>query len=685
MVSASDQDTSACEEIPIVTPGAIQPHGLLFVVDPETDVIRQIAGDVAGRTGFAGPVVGALLESVLGRSLAELTQPPKAAIGEIPSYLVTVGPFGERPALAIIARHSRGVTIIEAIPAGPPASAASILAMVRSTALNIAAAVDLPEACELAVKAVRRISGYDRVLVYRFRADATGAVVAEAREPELPAFLHQRYPASDIPKQARELYLRNMIRIIPDVDYRPAPLIPPYLYPGLEPLDMSECILRATAPSHLKYLKNMGVAATMSVSVIVDGALWGLIVCHNTSPRALPFETLEVCRHVGEMLARKLTAYEVAERYRIARAYAEARGRNERILWTASDPVAVLLELGDDIVAVVRADGMAACWKGLISTTGAAPSPSEIGPLAVWLRARMSGDDVFSTDRLPELYAPASAFAAEASGLVAITLAGDHPVLMLWFRKEEVEEIRWAGNPYQPLTPGGPGEPPQPRLSFEPWIETVRGRSSPWDPLDLESALDFAERTTFVLRQVALRDLNASLLDANEKLAAQALTDALTGLANRRAFDQRLRREWSRASRLGTSLALIMIDLDFFKQFNDQYGHGAGDDCLKWVARILEQGRRGADVTARIGGEEFAVLLPDTPPAGAVRVAETLRAELEAGRIPHARSPFGVMTGSFGVGIAVADRALGPESLTLAADAALYDAKESGRNRVVVG
>lgn len=684
ITNASAWDAAHCERAPIVAPGAIQPHGLLFVVDPATDVILQMAGDAPGRLGFAGPVVGATLESVLGHSLAALTEASEAPIGEYPAYLATVGPAGPRSALAIIAHKVQGVAILEASPA-QPAPAAGVLAAIRSITQSIGGAANLADACDQGVGAVRRINGYDRVMIYQFVEGASGAVVAEAREPHLPAFLHQRYPASDIPKPARDLYLRSTVRIIPDVNYRPAPLMPELLPPARQPLDMSLCILRAMAPSHLQYLKNMGVTASMSLSLIVEGELWGLITCHDSRPHPLAYEALEACQHVADLVSQRISVHQVADRYRVARAYAEARGRNERTLWTAADPVNVLFDLGDDVQAVVRSNAMAACSKDRIATTGAAPSAAEIGALAAWLKERMSDVEVFSTDRLAELYAPALAFAAQASGLVAIMLPGDDPILLLWFRCEEVEEIRWAGNPYEAQAPGLPGAAPTPRLSFEPWIETVRGRSRPWEPLDIESALDFAERTTFVLQQMSVRNLNAELTDANQRLAAEALTDGLTGLSNRRAFDRHLRREWSRGSRTGAPLAMVMIDLDFFKQFNDEYGHGAGDDCLRRVARYMAEGRRAADLTARIGGEEFAILLPETTLAGARKVAEAVRSRIEGGRIPHVRSPFGVMTASFGVSVASADRSATPEILTLAADQALYEAKHRGRNRVVDG
>jgi diguanylate cyclase (GGDEF)-like protein len=190
-------------------------------------------------------------------------------------------------------------------------------------------------------------------------------------------------------------------------------------------------------------------------------------------------------------------------------------------------------------------------------------------------------------------------------------------------------------------------------------------------------------RAAFILQQKKVRELNHLLAEVNEKLAALASTDGLTGLANRRAFDQYLEKEWARARRPPYSpLAVIILDLDFFKQYNDHYGHVLGDECLKQVAKVLQSGRRVSDLTARIGGEEFSVILPATDIDGAMTVAETLRRRIEGLRVEHMRSPMGVVTASFGVAVATNDGNEKIQDVMQAADKALYGAKENGRNRV---
>lgn len=177
--------------------------------------------------------------------------------------------------------------------------------------------------------------------------------------------------------------------------------------------------------------------------------------------------------------------------------------------------------------------------------------------------------------------------------------------------------------------------------------------------------------------------MTAELAAANEKLFRSSREDPLTGLANRRSFDEALTRNWKRCSRDEAPVSLITLDIDRFKQYNDHYGHPQGDLCLQAVAATLRScAQRAEDLSARVGGEEFAVLLPDTPALGARHVAERARRAIEAAALPHELSEFGVVTASIGVATCPAGHDSAPQMLIAAADAALYEAKRNGRNRV---
>jgi chemotaxis family two-component system sensor kinase Cph1 len=671
-------DLRACDREPIHMPGSIQPHGVLLVVDQTNDLILQATANSARLIAFSGSVIGQTLEQVLGVSLTALLQRAEIVLLREPTFLGTVGPFGGGEEFTITAHRVDGGTIAELEPAARPETATRIFAKIRSITEHMDAASDLLETCAIAVREVRQITGYDRVLIYQFLLDSSGAVISEEKEEHLQSFLNHRFPEADIPKQARDLYRRNVIRVIPDVSYIPSPLLPALSPVTNQPLDMSNCVLRSVSPIHIRYLMNMGVGASMSISLLVHDKLWGLIACHNTTKRPVTYEAREACRHVGQILSHQIRASEETDRYRLAHEFGRTRAKITNALIDIDDLGDALLRLRAVLQEIVPSDGIAICCKETVATAGNAPAESFVRQLATWLRDRAIGVEPFATDCLSIEFPEAEAFASEASGLLAIILPGDDALMLMWFRVEQVEEINWAGNPHKPVEQVASRNALNPRQSFATWKETVRGRSRPWRAAEIETVREFAPRVAFVIQQKRVRQLNI-------RLAGLASTDSLTGLANRRSFDEHLQREWARAGRTHKPLALIILDLDFFKQYNDQYGHVAGDECLKLVAKALQEGRRVTDLAARIGGEEFSLLLPDAEIEGAMSVAETVRDRIERLQLPHAKSPMGVVTASFGAAAATAGRTRTTEDLVRAADRALYEAKRHGRNRLVQG
>jgi two-component system, chemotaxis family, sensor kinase Cph1 len=675
-------DLSACDKEPIHEPDSIQSHGMLLVVDQTSDIVLQAASDATLTSAPCSALPGQTMQQILGVSLSDLVRQAQTALRLEPIHLGTVERFDRCGRLTITAHCIQGFAVVEAQPAFEPASAAATLASIRSITELIGGASDLTEACNFAASEVQRIIGYDRVMIYQFLPDGSGSVMTETKGEHLSSLLNHRYPASDIPRQARELYRRNAIRTIPNVNYIPTALVSALSFPANQRLDMSHCVLRGISPVHIRYLKNMGVGASMSVSLLPRGDLWGLIACHNTTAKLVPYESQEASRHVGQILSQQILAHEDADSHSVAVELGAARDRVLRALGDSDNPGAALLSLCPAIQQIVASHGLAVSWKNTVVATGSAPSTAQVRKLANWLRSRMSEDDVFVTHRLPEDFPAAGLFASVCSGLLSIILPGDDPALFMWFRAEQIEEIRWAGNPHEGLEPGSSLGALNPRKSFATWRETVRGTARPWSSIEVESVRTFSLRTAFILQLQKARELNRLLSEANRRLATLALTDGLTHIANRRAFDDRLKMEWTRAGRAGTSIALITLDLDFFKLYNDHFGHPVGDDCLKQIAHVLQRGR-ATDLPARIGGEEFALLLPDTSIDTALAIAHTIRANIEGLHIDHPQSPLTVVTASLGVAAATPVRGAPPEDLSRAADLALYEAKRCGRNRVM--
>jgi len=371
--------------------------------------------------------------------------------------------------------------------------------------------------CQMAAERVRTIAGYDRVLVYRFMQDGSGWVIAESRESHLEPFLDLHYPAADIPQQARMLYVKNPLRLITQVNYQPAPLIPLNNPRTGRPLDMSQAILRDVSPIHRQYLRNMGIDASMSISIIRGGELWGLIACHHYSPRLLPRHLRAVCELFGSMFSLALEAREKSDSFG-ARLTSRMVLQNLMLnLASATDYAAGLTQESPNLLDYIHGGeaargktqlgGVAVCVKGRLTSLGTTPGQEQIESLVDWLNSHMTkSEGVYATDRLGEVWQPAQAFADLASGLLVISISADPSDYIIWFRPELVQSTNWAGEPVKLVKDGPDGETLSPRRSFAIWKETVRGRCLPWTPGDLDAAFDLRVS----LLHVVLRRINAA-------------------------------------------------------------------------------------------------------------------------------------------------------------------------------
>jgi light-regulated signal transduction histidine kinase (bacteriophytochrome) len=378
-----------------------------------------------------------------------------------------------------VAAHWQGEhVIVEYEPGGPAASMiAPIYTVARELLPMLQQADSVPALCEIVAREMKRLTGFGLCLIYRFDSDGHGEVLAERPEPGYDSYAGHRFPASDIPAQARELYRANHIRLIPTADYDPVPLLAASGAPDPAGTDLSFAALRSVSPVHLEYMRNMGTLASMSVSLVVGRRLWGLISCHDRAPRHLPFQTRVACEHLGRLLSLQIQAQEdnadVAQRLALHQRVltlvalmAESDGTLQRLV----EPDLSLPQLaGATGAAVVLNDS---CW-----TIGEVPPPDAVRKLAHWIVAR--NEDLFSTDRLPEVWEPGEDLLPGCAGVLAISISQVHRHAVLWFRPEIVQTIRWAGDPRKTLPSAGRIHP---RQSFDSWQEHVRGRSAPWLP-----------------------------------------------------------------------------------------------------------------------------------------------------------------------------------------------------------
>ncbi len=502
----------------------------MLVLDGETLEILQVAGDVTG-------LLGASAKELQGHSAATVFQPQQiATVRALSATLTLLKPrhlldpqmrvVADRPLDASLHR-SDGALILEFEEADMGERfAADPLAAVQEMTEGLDRATSLVTLCQMAAERVREVATYDRVLVYRFMQDGSGWVIAETKRDGLEPFLDLHYPAADIPKQARALYVKNGLRLITQVNYEPAPLMPANNPRTGQPLDMSQAILRDVSPIHREYLRNMGIDASMSISIILGGELWGLIACHHYSPRRLPRHLRAVCELFGSMFSYQLEVFEKREQFNarlssrmvlqnlmlnLASADDYARGLTEQ-----SPNLLDYIHGGDTKLEDHKHGGVAVCVKGELTSLGTTPGKNQIGGLVDWLNAHMpSHEGVYATDRLGECWEPAKAFAEVASGVLVISVSPDPSDYIIWFRPELVGTSRWAGEPRKPAVPGRDGDILSPRKSFEVWKEAVRGRGLPWSPSDLDAARDL--RTS--LLNVVLRRITEAARE--RKIAAE--------------------------------------------------------------------------------------------------------------------------------------------------------------------
>ncbi|MEZ0495661.1 HWE histidine kinase domain-containing protein [Sphingomonas sp. IW22] len=492
-------DLGNCDREPIHQLGAIQPFGFLLSLSADW-IIRRASANLPEFLGLEP-------DAALGSPLIELIGPDAVHLLRNRMTLLRGADAVERVFGVPVtggrrfdfAMHVSGADIvIEGEPsAETPVSdtASTIRAMIG----RLDATQGLPAFYREGARQVRALTGFDRVMVYRFDPDGSGTVVAEAVGSGLGSFLDLRYPASDIPKQARALYVRTPFRVIADVGAAPVPIVPTLDERG-EPIDLSLSVLRSVSPIHIEYLQNMGVGASLSISIIVEGRLWGLFACHHYAPRCPGFERRSVAELFGQMFAFKL---EARERQVLAAYETAARNASDRLLAAIAGDKQLLDNpdfLGEMLATTIPCDGIAIWLDGRVALSGQTPPADAIPVIAKRLNAMTPGH-IFATDHLSGLLPIAQDWADRAAGMLALPISRSPRDYVLLFREERIRSVNWGGDPHKPATWGPNGARLSPRKSFEAWREEVRGRAQPFDDAELR----VAEMLRVSLIEVVLR------------------------------------------------------------------------------------------------------------------------------------------------------------------------------------
>ncbi|HEY6917187.1 MAG TPA: HWE histidine kinase domain-containing protein, partial [Allosphingosinicella sp.] len=505
-----------CDREPIHILGAIQPIGFLLALTSDWMVVR------ASRNSDA--YLGETPEQLIGRPLAEIFTPHamhslrnrlamlRGADGVERIFDCPLTPEGKRYDIAI--HLSGGQIVIEAEPASDEHGDAT--GIVRSMTGRLDQVDGMAAFFNEGARQVRALTGYDRVMVYRFSPDGSGEVVAEAVKPAIGSFLGLHYPATDIPAQARELYRRNLLRVITDVDAEPVPIEPALDATG-RPLDLSLSILRSVSPIHIEYLKNMGVAASMSISILVEGKLWGLFACHHYAPRRISFERRSVCELFAQMFAMRL---ESRERQQTVEFERRARDISDQLLGAVASDETLLNDpdwLSDILTGAIPADGVGVWINGNYAFSGITPRTDEFTRIIKALNATAAGK-VFATDHIASVVPGGERFSG-AAGMLAIPISRTPRDYVVLFRQEMVRSVRWAGDPHKPVEYGPNGPRLTPRQSFEEWKELVRGHSRAFTA----SELRVAETLRATLIEVVLRLADEASIERQQASERQEL------------------------------------------------------------------------------------------------------------------------------------------------------------------
>jgi len=490
----TDYDSEFCGSIPLNFINLIQAYGILLVIDKNDLLIRQISQNFEQVTGLSA-------QEVLDKPLSDFVDP--AYLLEIKNKVAAYNVLDKIPIDFGFKTPQRTIEFSSTVhfkddyilmeweqksnaDDGDP-SFKRIYQDVRFIMSAIKECDSIQELGDIVTDEIRKLSGFEWVLFYQFDKDWNGRVISENKIEEMDSYLGLQFPASDIPKPARDLYLNNPFRLIPDRDY-----IPVKLAPVINPIthsftDLSECNLRSVPKVHIEYMGNMGIKASMSTPIIVDKKLWGLISCHHREPKFLTFELKAAFELLSEIISVQIAAKE-------REAYLKRKSNIHKInlqlleqIYEKNDFIEGLLKGDSTILDLLDASGAAICYDDKISTLGQTPSDDQVENLIDWLE-RYDTEPIFATNALPSLYRNAREIKDKCSGVLKIKLGTGEKDVILCFRGEVIQNVTWGGNPNEAINFDADNKNYHPRNSFEMWKETVEYTSLPWDPLTIEGA-----------------------------------------------------------------------------------------------------------------------------------------------------------------------------------------------------
>ena len=548
-ISLENANLNNCDREPIHIPNLIQPHGVLLAISADTYKILQVSLNTEKILGIEPQeLLDRPLEKLLGQqqleSIKQCLLEDFNSANPLPIKLVRDDNTLYFDAIV----HRDGVIIIvelEPSSSQPKADFNNFHRLIKNPINRLQKTNALEELCDTLVREIKSISGFDRVMVYRFNQDGSGNVIAEVAEAELEPFLGLRYPATDIPKQAKYLYTLNLLRLIPDVKYEPVGITPQLNPLTNEPLNMGMAVLRGVSPLHTEYLDNMGVSASMSISLIKDKKLWGLIACHHYTPKLVSYEIRTVCEFIGQMVSFELAARESSQDSDYKMKLKSIQSEFVTNISQGEELEVSLTKNSQSLLDLVGAEGVALSLGKEITLIGNTPKTEEVEKLLPWLENQFQQDVVYETTHLSQVYPPAADYVEVGSGLLALLISRVEKTFIIWFRSEVIQTVNWGGNPHKAVEIEEDGTlRMSPRKSFAKWQETVIGKSLPWKACEVEAALELRNSIVGIVfrRADELSQVNKELsrsnieLDAFAYIASHDLKEPLRGIYNYSSF-----------------------------------------------------------------------------------------------------------------------------------------------------